>query len=87
MTVGVIVEAGRTGVIAVVLASHQVPYLVGKYVRAGCVLPLDDTKGVVGKDSGPFAIDTLSVPYANPWNALMFTSGHDFLPDGSAATT
>ncbi|MEP2307860.1 DUF6797 domain-containing protein [Rhodopirellula bahusiensis] len=32
----------------------------------------------------PFAIDTIELPNDNPWNALLFCSGHDFLPDGSA---
>ena len=32
-----------------------------------------------------YAIDTLTVPYENPWNALMFLSGIDFLPNGDAA--
>ena len=31
----------------------------------------------------PFAIDTIELPTDNPWNALFFCSGHDFLPDGS----
>jgi putative heme-binding domain-containing protein len=32
----------------------------------------------------PFAIDTIELPLENPWDALMFCGGHDFLPDGSA---
>ena len=43
------------------------------------------TKGVVSRDHGPFVIDTLSVPFENPWHALMFTSGHDFFDNGDAA--
>ena len=42
------------------------------------------TRGVVGKPHGAFAIDTIRLPFDNPWNALLFTAGHDFLPDGSA---
>jgi hypothetical protein len=42
------------------------------------------TRGVVGKPHGAFAIDTIQLPFDNPWNALLFTAGHDFLPDGSA---
>jgi hypothetical protein len=42
------------------------------------------TQGVVGKQRGAFAIDTIRLPFDNPWNALLFTAGHDFLPDGSA---
>lgn len=32
----------------------------------------------------PYAVDTIELPYRNPWNALLFCSGHAFLPDGSA---
>ena len=49
----------------------------------GLWLPLA-TRGVVGKPRGAFAIDTIRLPFDNPWNALLFTAGHDFLPDGSA---
>lgn len=48
-------------------------------------LPELETRGVPGKTDGPIAIDTITIPYANPWNALFFTSGHDFLPNGEAA--
>ncbi len=32
----------------------------------------------------PYSIDTIELPVENPWNALLFCGGHDFLPDGSA---
>lgn len=35
-------------------------------------------------DSKPYAVDTIELPLDNPWKALLFCSGHDFLPDGSA---
>ena len=31
----------------------------------------------------PYAVDTVELPFQNPWNALLFCGGHDFLPDGS----
>lgn len=31
----------------------------------------------------PWAVDTIELPFENPWNALMFPGGHAFLPDGS----
>jgi hypothetical protein len=40
---------------------------------------------VRGSDAGPFAIDTLTIPYANPHKALFFCTGLDFLPDGRIA--
>src|SRR5205085_10250941 len=43
------------------------------------------TKGSTGLATGPLVIDTLTVPYDNPWKALMFTSGHDFFENGDAA--
>ena len=42
-----------------------------------------ETRIVAGK-ARPFAIDTIELPHDNPWKALMFCGGHDFLPDGSA---
>ncbi|PYJ80557.1 MAG: hypothetical protein DME22_23935 [Verrucomicrobia bacterium] len=47
-------------------------------------LPALETTGHVAPDTGPLAIDTLTVPYDNPWNALMFLSGVEFTSDGAA---
>ena len=47
-------------------------------------LPELKTTGQRGADTGPLAIDTLTVPYDNPWRALMFLSGVDFTSDGAA---
>ena len=33
---------------------------------------------------GPYAIDTIELPWDNPWKALIYCGDHDFLPDGSA---
>lgn len=43
------------------------------------------TRGQVDLSASAFAIDTLTMPYQNPWNALMFAGGHDFFPNGDAA--
>ncbi|GAB5559847.1 MAG: hypothetical protein SynsKO_14940 [Synoicihabitans sp.] len=40
-----------------------------------------------GEDSGAFALDELTVPHDNPWNAFMRLSGLDFLSDGSAVVS
>ena len=40
------------------------------------------TRGKLGT-ARPYAIDTIEPPFENPWNALLFFAGHDFLPDGS----
>lgn len=33
----------------------------------------------------PLAVDTLTLPFDNPWKSLLFSSGHDFLPSGDLA--
>jgi azurin len=44
-----------------------------------------ETRGKLGPPSAwPYVIDTIVPPFDNPWNALLFFGGHDFLPDGSA---
>ncbi len=35
-------------------------------------------------NGSPYAVDTIPLPVENPWKALIFCGGHDFLPDGSA---
>lgn len=43
------------------------------------------TRGEVGPNNAPYVIDTLTVPYNNPYKALFFISGVDFLPNGDIA--
>ena len=43
------------------------------------------TKLVRGAGDGPFAIDTLTIPYDNPFKALFFCTAVEFLPDGRIA--
>ncbi|HJN12628.1 MAG TPA: DUF6797 domain-containing protein [Pirellulaceae bacterium] len=43
------------------------------------------TEGRTTETGGPYVIDTLTLPFENPYQALFFTSGHDFFSDGSAA--
>ena len=31
----------------------------------------------------PYAVDKIELPYDNPWNALLYCGGHDFLSDGT----
>jgi len=40
------------------------------------------TTPVIGPETGPFAVDVLSTPVANPWFARIRLTGHDFLADG-----
>lgn len=43
------------------------------------------TSGFRAADSSAYVIDTLTVPYENPFQALLFLGGLDFLPDGRIA--
>ncbi len=42
------------------------------------------TNGKRAIDDKPLVVDEITVPYENPYQALMYTSGVDFLPDGTA---
>lgn len=44
-----------------------------------------ETQGVLGTEEGPYVVDTLTIPFDNPWKALLFTSGHDFFTNGDIA--
>jgi hypothetical protein len=45
------------------------------------------TKGVVGEADGAFAVDTITIPFENPYGSRMRTGAFDFLPDGRAAVS
>ena len=45
------------------------------------------TKGVRGADDGPFAVDTITIPFENPWGSRMRTGAFDFFSDGRAAVS
>ncbi len=47
-------------------------------------LPESITRGQRGLDLDILAVDTLPLPYDNPWKALLFLAGVDFAPDGAA---
>jgi len=49
--------------------------------------PRELTTRFVRGDQRPFAVDTVVVPFENPYGTLFFLSGIDFLPDGSAAVS
>ncbi len=42
------------------------------------------TTGQLSNEKSAFVVDTIAIPFKNRFNALMFTSGFDFLPDGRA---
>ncbi len=39
----------------------------------------------LGKNDGPFTVDTFELPLKNPWNAQLRLTGFDFHPDGNRA--
>jgi glucose/arabinose dehydrogenase len=43
------------------------------------------TTTTLGKNDGPFAVDTFVLPEKNPWNAQLRLTGFDFFPDGKRA--
>jgi type 1 glutamine amidotransferase len=43
------------------------------------------TRGEVAPDNAPLVVDTLTLPYDNPYKALLFVTGVDFLPSGEIA--
>lgn len=44
-----------------------------------------ETKGVLGEGEGPYVVDTLTLPDANPWGAWLRLTGIDVFPDGRIA--
>ncbi|EAQ78523.1 ThuA domain-containing protein [Blastopirellula marina] len=43
------------------------------------------TRGVRGKEQGAYQMDTLTIPFDNPYRALMFIGDHDFFSNGDLA--
>ncbi len=70
-----------------IAAASPAPEDLEKLSRPGPArwLPALTTQGQVGFPKDGFAVDTLTLPYANPWKALLFCTGVDFFRDGSAA--
>ncbi len=62
---------------------NGIPLGAGKKRWGGKVV----TKGVRGADDGPFAVDTITIPFENPWGSRMRTGAFDFFSDGRAAVS
>lgn len=60
---------------------------LNQYTRGGEALwpEVLVTEGILGKDDRAYVIDTLTVPYENPWKAPFYLAGNDFFEDGRAA--
>ncbi len=70
-----------------IVSSSSVPQSLAKYTKGGPahypqVLPSVITPG---SEDGMFAVDQLTPPFENPWDARMKLSGIDFLKDGNKA--
>ncbi|MCA9043497.1 MAG: c-type cytochrome [Planctomycetaceae bacterium] len=46
-----------------------------------------EVRGQLGESINGYALDTIPVPFENPWNAWIRTSALDFFPDGRAVVT
>ena len=46
-----------------------------------------EVKGRLGEPINGYALDTIAIPFENPWNAWMRTSAVDFFDDGRAVVT
>ncbi|MBX3443614.1 MAG: ThuA domain-containing protein [Planctomyces sp.] len=42
------------------------------------------TQGTLGAGDGPYVVDTITLPFQNPYRALLFVAGHDFLSEDAA---
>ena len=65
------------------LPASPVTMTSGGELRWGEVLT---TRGRLGEET-PYALDTVEVPFENPWNAWVRTSAIDFFEDGRAAVS
>jgi len=82
--------AGDEGEISVLvkplLADVAVPALPNDPAPARWGDPIV-TKGVIGKDDGPFAVDTITIPFNNRFGSRMRTGAFDFFSDRRAAVS
>ncbi|MCA9246350.1 MAG: TIM barrel protein [Planctomycetales bacterium] len=62
-------------------ATHPLRHLVE---NAPAQWPQEIATAIELGDGHPYAVDTIHLPFDNPWQALLFCGGHGFLPDGSA---
>lgn len=80
-------EQERVSALAAAMAKAKAPAALEPLTRGGPPRwgKTLETRGVVGKDDGPFAVDVLTHPENDPWNCRLRFSGIDFLPDGDGA--
>ncbi|MCA9040407.1 MAG: TIM barrel protein, partial [Planctomycetaceae bacterium] len=72
---------GRTTILADQVSKSDLAYLLEPgELQWPQILETPITKGA----GSPYVVDDIAIPFENPWNALFFCGGHDFLPDGRA---
>ncbi|MEW4564841.1 ThuA domain-containing protein [Bremerella sp. JC770] len=69
------------------IASSSPPQDIAPLTRPGKARWTDTivTTGQLGEEPGPYALDTITIPFDNPYRALMFVGGHDFFANGDLA--
>ena len=69
--------------------ASEEPRDVAALTRGGAPLwtPAVETAGVIDKSDRGYVVDTLTVPYENPWKSRMRLAGLDFFDDGRAAVS
>lgn len=75
------VENNRFTRVVAPAAEHPQRHLL---TNAPAQWPLEIETPIELGSAAPYAVDTMGLPFQNPWKALLFCGGHAFLPDGSA---
>ncbi len=85
--VKVLMSGGASQALERYAANSPAPEPPGALTRGGPARwpEVVGTPAVLGRDDGPFAVDTLTLPDRNPWLCLVRPSGFDFLPGGKSA--
>ena len=70
-------------------AEHEYGESLGQFTKGGPAQwpQVLETQGVLGQPVAgwPYVVDTLTLPFDNPWHSLFFIGGHDFFSNGDLA--
>ena len=80
-------DASVTDATLAIVASEMVESRFEKWTSGGPRLWTQEiiTRGERSQDDQTYVIDTITLPFENPYKALFFASGHDFFSNGDAA--
>jgi glucose/arabinose dehydrogenase/sugar phosphate isomerase/epimerase len=75
--------------LAKAVRTHREPPVLAAWVAEASspAAPAIPVRGQLATGTDAYAIDTIPVPYDNPWKALMFVSGIGFFANGDAAVS